>query len=74
MKVSKNHREKLLKLQDCAKVKRINGVKVCFQMEFRIGREVFIGLAEDGRGKAVKRILNPVLRPVLSPVQVVAKL
>ena len=58
MAVSKNHRDKFLKLQCCAKVKRINGVKVCFKEEFSIGREVFIGLAEDGREKAVKRILK----------------
>ena len=58
MKVSKNHREKFLKLQCCAKVKRINGVKVCFKEEFSIGTEVYIGLAKDGCEKAVKRFLK----------------
>ena len=33
-------------------------MNVCFQDEFRIGGEVYIGLAEDGREKAVKRILK----------------
>ena len=65
MEVSKKHREKFLKLKlkDCSEVERINGVIVCFEDEFFIGKGadgtcVYIGLAEDGREKAVKRILK----------------
>ena len=58
MEVSKNHREKFLKLQKCAEVKRIKVVNVCFKEEFSIGTEVYIGLAEDGCEKAVKRFLK----------------
>ena len=63
MEVSKNHRKKFLELQLCPKVERINGVIVCFKEKFCIGKGaggtcVYIGLAEDGREKAVKRILK----------------
>ena len=63
MEVSKKHREKFLELLRFPEVERINGVRVCFKEEFCIGKGadgtcVYIGLAEDGREKAVKRILK----------------
>ena len=46
-----------------SKVKKINGVRVCFEPEFVIGEgsdgtRVYIGLSEDGYERAVKRLLQ----------------
>ena len=60
------HQEKFERLREVAqvsphKIKEINGVRVCFEEEFRIGRgiaatKVNVGLAKDGYEKAVKRL------------------
>ena len=63
---SVRHQEKFERLREVAqvsphKIKEINGVRVCFEEEFRIGRgiaatKVYVGLAKDGYEKAVKRL------------------
>ena len=69
--VSISHRdkyEKLLQLQhaeNSRKIKKINGVRVCCEDEFKIGQgadgtSVYIGLSEDGYERAVKRLVKNV--------------
>ena len=66
--ISKLHRDKLKKLhkycqKKSKKIKNINGVRVCFDSDFMIGKgcndtRVFIGLSEDGNERAVKRLVK----------------
>ena len=68
IKNSETHREKFQNLLKSAQnhpedIKNINGVRACFENEFLIGygadgTRVYIGLAEDGYEKAVKRIIK----------------
>lgn len=68
VKTSKVHREKFQKLLQYGhdhpeEIKVVNGVRVCFETKFCIGRgadgtRVFIGLGKDGCEKAVKRLLK----------------
>ena len=51
--------------ENSPKIRNINGVRVCFEEEFRIGEgadgtSVYIGLSEDGYERAVKRLLKNV--------------
>ena len=65
-KRSQIHRGKFIKLQDYGRdhpqeIKEINGVRVCFSNDFRIGKgsdatRVYIGLCKDGYERAVKRL------------------
>ena len=53
--------------ENSLKIKKINGVRVCFEEEFMIGRgadgtSVYIGLSEDGYERAVKRLLKNISR------------
>ena len=58
--------KKLLQLQhieNSEKIKKINGVRVCCEDEFKVGQgdygtSVYIGLSEDGYERAVKRQLR----------------
>ena len=60
------HREKFIKLREYGrvhpkKIKEINSVRVCFSIEFLIGRgsdatRVYVGLSKDGYERAVKRL------------------
>ena len=70
IKTSEVHAEKFQKLLECGrshpeKIEEVNGVRVCFSKEFRIGlgadgTRVYIGLGKDGCEKAVKRLLKDI--------------